>query len=223
MEEDLVKKKEELQDKKEKLEKLSANLDVPAETLRIYDRNEQNEREKRKEAHRKEKEKKKAEQNLVGPCWTRLKEDLAKKEEEPQSTKEELQDKKEKLEELLRKIKKDKMGSVETDPKVIPYYTLDQARKHLLQREQSHKVQIKKKESLLDEETKSVNEKTEASPKAESDLQIQQMKAKNDLQIQKMKVDSEMEVSKTKDQLDEKLITKLLICGISLLYGHKLI
>ena len=117
------------------------------------------------------------------------------------------------------KIKKDKMGSAETDPKVIPHYTLDQARKHLLQREQSHKVQIKKKESLLDEETKSVNGKTEASPKAESNLQIQQMKAKNDLQIQKTEVDFEMEVSKTKDQVDEKLITKLLICGISLLSG----
>ena len=117
------------------------------------------------------------------------------------------------------KIKKDKMGSAETDPKVIPHYTFDQARKHLLQREQSHKVQIKKKESLLDEETKSVNGKTEASPKAESNLQIQQMKAKNDLQIQKTKVNFETKVSKTKDQLDEKLITNLLICGISLFSG----
>ena len=90
---------------------------------------------------------------------------------------------------------------------------IDQLCKQLLQQEQSHKEQTKKKEALLDEEVKSANVKTDESKTQCGFLkdQMAALKVEGDLQIQKVKMEFEMEMNSIKGQLDQKaeLVTKL--------------
>ena len=83
---------------------------------------------------------------------------------------------------------------------------IDQLIKQLSQQEQSHKDQIKEKESLLNKEAESAKAKTEEA-KSQCELlekQIASLKAESDLQIKMMKTDFKRKIKNIKSQLDEK-------------------
>ena len=103
------------------------------------------------------------------------------------------------------KMKEDELCLVEKDLK-SKTNKIDELCKQLLQQEQSHKDQIKKKEAQLDDDLKSSCMKTEEAKNQCGFLkeQMAAVKVENDLQVQKVKMEFEVEMNSIKGQLDQK-------------------
>lgn len=110
------------------------------------------------------------------------------------------------------KIKEDELVSIEKDMKTKTN-KIDELCKQLLQQEQSHKEFIRKKDSQLEEEIKSMETKIEEAKSQSVFLkdQMGNMKVESDLQIQKIKMEFEVEMNNLTGALDQKsaLVDKL--------------
>merc|ERR1719422_1407926 len=110
------------------------------------------------------------------------------------------------------KIKEDELVSLERDMKTKTG-KIDELCKQLLQQEQSHKEFIKKKDTTLEEELKSMETKIEEAKSQSAFLkdQMGNMKVESDLQIQKIKMEFEVEINGLTGTLDQKsaMIDKL--------------
>ena len=110
------------------------------------------------------------------------------------------------------KFKEEELISIEKDMKVKTL-KIDELCKQLLAQEQSHKEQMRKKESELDTDLKSMEAKVEESRTQCSYLKEQMgcLKVEGDLQVQKLKMEFEVEMNNLINSVDQKanLVDKL--------------